>query len=131
MSQPSGAPPGEGSARRGVTFAFGLFGTGKTYCASAALKALFVAEPNLPLQEFSRNVQSLLADAPEGPVPVRACLGGTMTKPQTWMSLMRLALNSSRTMSPAVASTLAPFSTKIGPVAPWPLFSGYPSYVCG
>ena len=29
------------------------------------LKALFVAEPNLPLQEFSRNVQSLLADAPE------------------------------------------------------------------
>ena len=52
----------------------GLFGTGKTYCASAALilltrmlglKALFVAEPNLPLQEFSRNVQSLLADAPE------------------------------------------------------------------
>ena len=42
----------------------GLFGTGKTYCASAALilltrmlglKALFV---DLPLQEFSRNVQS-------------------------------------------------------------------------
>ena len=29
------------------------------------LRALFVAEPNLPLQEFSRNVQSLLADAPE------------------------------------------------------------------
>ena len=50
-----------------------VFGTGKTFCASAALilltrmlglKALFVAEPNLPLQEFSRNVQSLLADAP-------------------------------------------------------------------
>ena len=102
-----------------VTFGIqGLFGSGKSYCASAALilltqvlglKALFVAEPNLPLQEFLRNVQSLRRSC----VSFRACLGGTMTKPQTLMSLMRLALNSSRTMSPAVWPLLsAPFSTK-------------------
>ena len=56
-----------------VTFGIqGLFGTGKIYCASAALilltrmlglRALFVAEPNLFLQEFSRNVQSVSAPA--------------------------------------------------------------------
>ena len=102
----------------------GLFGTGKTYCASAALilltrmlglKALFVAEPNLPLQEFSRNVQSLLADAPE--------------EVSCQFPRLRPALNSSKTMNPAVLPLLsAPFSTKLDGVAAWP---GYPSYVCG
>ena len=47
-------------------------------------------------------------------VSFRACLGGTTTKPLTLMSLMRPALNSSGTMSPAVLPLLsAPFSTKL------------------
>ena len=47
-----------------------------------------------------------------------------MTKPLTLMSLMRPALNSSGTMSPALLPLLsAPFSTKLDAVAPWPLFS--------
>ena len=73
-------------ATQRVTFGIqGLFGTGKTYCGSAVLimltrllglKALFVAEPNLPLQEFSRNIQSRRRSASSSP----GCWGVTMTR---------------------------------------------------
>ena len=52
----------------------GLFGTGKTFCASAVcvllgrlcdISCLFVADANLPLQEFSRNVRNLLREGSE------------------------------------------------------------------
>ena len=104
----------------------GLFGTGKTYCASAALilltrmlglKALFVAEPNLPLQEFSRNVQSLLADAPEEV----SCQFPRLLGRDHDQATDLLCCHYSRLPSPRNWT-------------PWPLglFSpGYPSYVCG
>ena len=104
----------------------GLFGTGQTYCASAALilltrmlglKALFVAEPNLPFQN-SREMCSPYSQMPRrrSVVSFRACLGGTMTKPLTLMSLMRPALNSSGTMSPAVLPLLHEIG-RCGPLA--------------
>ena len=56
--------------------------------------------------------------------------GVTMTKPLTLMLFIKLALNSSRTMSPAVwPLLLAPQSR-----TPWPLglfSSGYLSFFCG